>query len=1747
MRPYLSPVLLIISIALSFINVKGQGNTEPIDPKRGSVDGASMSLSDIENINLTNGNVMLNFPLLSTTQSRGGMSVSKGVSYNSKLYEPIIHEALDLSNQLADQNFLAPSYWGGWQEVGSIGYSLVRTIRFPDGTPTDLCNAGANAWSKVAYAYKLHVVFPDGNKKEFRPAGHTDIHGDGFFRVDMNGTFHSSSWSTVGGSAACGQSSTPAAGNDPMVYYSADGSYLRLEVERGNGTMNPFRMYFRDGSVYDSSTGRQTDRYGNYVESVQFSHGGEVARGFQDEFGRKVFSTSGANADEKYLYQEGLGGELIRWIVRWKKIYVKGLYTTTGAGHLMQRGGTSHQVGDFEFDVIYEIEQPEQLGGQKFEFEYYGSDTPLGPSQYSDGWGEIKSVRTPQGVVAEYEYVRDTSLPQGLTYTDHILENSIKKKTLTYLIENNGTSSSVSETWTYTIHSTNATITGPDGSVTTQLHGNTKVDHDGNGLVNRIESNGSKVEKIWGFNKTPWGGINPFVKAEFASVKDSAGNYSLTSIKEYGIDKNGNTTSIKEYDYVPYANVPRTNNFPTGLPSGSIPIRTSLTTYHDPTPDSSDIVNSNANCYWNTDSIRGVLASTEVRNGSNQTVSASSTDYDDHTTTANPTVKRAWDSTKGPVSTPLTDSNSIKTLASYNAYGMPLTTTDGRGTVTQITYGNVTTPGGVVTDLYPTQTVAAYGTALARTSTAVYDFHTGVVTSATDEDNDLTAITEYDDLGRPIKTKSAYGTALEAWTVTQYDDVNRRVIVKADLETVGDGKKVAVQHFDQLGRVRLSRTLENPWEDPTNEQHGVKVQARYKAAGTCTFDNTKTCSFQITSNPYRAATSAAATNEPTMGWTMAQSRADGRYSETETFSGADVPATFGGSNMSSTGIVKSSVDANATTVEDQAGKLRRSITNALGQLVRVDEPNASNQLGTVASPNQATHYSYDTLGKLVHVEQGVQHRWFMYDSLGRMMRVKQPEQEVNTALNTSGNPGNNSWTAAFSYDNNGNVLTATDAKNVTSTNTYDTVSRVTQRSYNDSPQTPTVTFTYDDPNIDYSKGRLTKVSSSVSETRYTEFDLAGRLKEFEQYTDGNTYTSTYDYNLSGALVKETYPSGREVQNEFDANGDISRIFGKANPSATERTYANTFSYFADGRIEKLRLGNGLWESAKINSRGQVTEFMLGRGISSGDVWKNTYEYGELSGGTVDATKNSGNIARQSITFNGLANPLVQTYQYDSLYRITEAKETSNGNQVWKQNFTYDRYGNRLTHDKWLTTVQQTLTAAEHPTIDDTTNRLLSNQGYTFDKNGNMVIDADGRQFTFNGDNKQTQVKDVSNNVIGQYWYDGEGKRIKKVTNSETTVFVYSGSKLIAEYSTATRPQNPTTSWTVTDQLGSPRVIVNSLGEVISRRDFMPFGEEIDPDGTYRKSTDEYGQADSVRQKFTGYQKDEETGLDFAEARMYQNLHGRFTAIDPLLASGKSANPQTFNRYVYVTNHPLILTDSTGLQAAAPKDDLFPCTVSCNGYFDGKKVTSTTSTPMINEVVEVKGGFGEPISSVASSVSSQIYLPPIGYGIDQQAIGELKAAENMIRDGLYEVSPDYIKGQASIPGFLNVELSVTKDYRFYFGGGGGGSIGGDGPEDVGLKLGVSLSLGFFTSTMRETQRHDAMEGANVNVNVPGPYFTTLGISQSLPSDGTSIANAPTAIEVGAPSSLGVGVGGSREVLTDYRDRLRTFMGRPQVEQ
>src|SRR5947209_139702 len=74
----------------------------------------------------------------------------------------------------------------------------------------------------------------------------------------------------------------------------------------------------------------------------------------------------------------------------------------------------------------------------------------------------------------------------------------------------------------------------------------------------------------------------------------------------------------------------------------------------------------------------------------------------------------------------------------------------------------------------------------------------------------------------------------------------------------------------------------------------------------------------------------------------------------------------------------------------------------------------------------------------------------------------------------------------------------------------------------------------------------------------------------------------------------------------------------------------------------------------------------------------------------------------------------------------------------------------------------------------------------------------------------------------------------------------------------------------------------------------------------------YTGADGARQKFTQKERDNETGLDFFEARYYASTQGRFTAPDPLLSSGLPAEPASWNRYVYCLNAPLKYLDPNGL-------------------------------------------------------------------------------------------------------------------------------------------------------------------------------------------------------------------------------------------
>ncbi len=429
----------------------------------------------------------------------------------------------------------------------------------------------------------------------------------------------------------------------------------------------------------------------------------------------------------------------------------------------------------------------------------------------------------------------------------------------------------------------------------------------------------------------------------------------------------------------------------------------------------------------------------------------------------------------------------------------------------------------------------------------------------------------------------------------------------------------------------------------------------------------------------------------------------------------------------------------------------------------------------------------------------------------------------------------------------------------------------------------------------------------------------------------------YTYNLSGAMVEQKYPSGRIVKTVLDSEGDLQTVKSQKNANNAFWNYANHFTYTAAGMVSSMQLGNGTWEKTAFNSRLQPTQIALGKVQNTSDLLKLDYTYGVVESGTLNTAKNNGNIQSQSITVPNITGAngftAVQTYSYDSLNRIEDATEmvtpagSSTATQSWKQDYTFDRYGNRNFIEANTTTIPRNcldnqtppnLTVCDedrkafNPNVNASNNRLSSSDGYQFDAAGNTIRDPQFRKFTYDAENKQTKVETVDANgtvtgTLGQYSYDGDGRRVRKIAwingQWETTVFVYdASSRLVAEYSTILNP-TPQVAYLTNDYLGSPRINTDENGSVIARHDYRPYGEEI-----AERTHSQYA-ADTIRKQFTAYERDRETDLDFAQARYFRAILGRFDSADYVAAA--PFTPASFNRYHYGLGNPLRFVDVTG--------------------------------------------------------------------------------------------------------------------------------------------------------------------------------------------------------------------------------------------
>ena len=203
-------------------------------------------------------------------------------------------------------------------------------------------------------------------------------------------------------------------------------------------------------------------------------------------------------------------------------------------------------------------------------------------------------------------------------------------------------------------------------------------------------------------------------------------------------------------------------------------------------------------------------------------------------------------------------------------------------------------------------------------------------------------------------------------------------------------------------------------------------------------------------------------------------------------------------------------------------------------------------------------------------------------------------------------------------------------------------------------------------------------------------------------------------------------------------------------------------------------------------------------------------------------------------------------------------------------------------------------------------------GFTYDVSGNLLNDG-AHSYTYDAEDRITKV---DGGTTATYTYDALGHRVLKTTPSDSMNYVYDqfghevaevhgsqsgwyrGDVYAAGHHLATYT-NSTTYFIHADWLGTERARTGVTGSVIETCQSLPYGDGQSCTGS-----------DVSPKHFTGKERDAESGLDNFGARYNSSQLGRFMSPDPL--GGHLVDPQTLNKYVYVRDNPVSLTDPTGL-------------------------------------------------------------------------------------------------------------------------------------------------------------------------------------------------------------------------------------------
>jgi RHS repeat-associated protein len=296
----------------------------------------------------------------------------------------------------------------------------------------------------------------------------------------------------------------------------------------------------------------------------------------------------------------------------------------------------------------------------------------------------------------------------------------------------------------------------------------------------------------------------------------------------------------------------------------------------------------------------------------------------------------------------------------------------------------------------------------------------------------------------------------------------------------------------------------------------------------------------------------------------------------------------------------------------------------------------------------------------------------------------------------------------------------------------------------------------------------------------------------------------------------------------------------------------------------------------------------------------------------------------------------EAYEYDAVGNILAMIHAAGDVGSWRRDYNYAATNNRL-----LST-----------TVPGSPNVGQSLVNYDYDTHGNMIEmpHLPLMRWDFK-DQLQATSQQVRNDggtpEITYYVYDASGQRVRKVTEGQAAagdapkrmnerIYLggfevyreYSGSSdsvkleretlhvmddqqriALVETKTVTNPDDESPTQLIRFQfgnhLGSASLELDDKGRVISYEEYYPYGS------TAYHAVDKGIKAAGKRYRYTGMERDDETGLSYHSARYYVPWLGRWVSADPAgLVDG-------VNIYRYCANNPIIFHDPNGKETIVP--------------------------------------------------------------------------------------------------------------------------------------------------------------------------------------------------------------------------------------